>query len=889
MVILAAVASLAAALGTSGAAREGPYPILDPKRYASPSGQFVLEVDPSERFGAGSAKYRLLKDGVEAWSGERSFTFWDAVVTDAGISAGYAYTTGWHHRNTPGEFLACVLGPTGELVRRHAEPRKLASMDGAPIPIGRAVFSDPDRGRFVVRATATDNLGEAWWISPMAREGETNVVRPSKSVEDVGRLPFVVAARTIPSTPWTIVQWWKNRAGAVFTLHDPDLWVVWRFDLPEDYASPSERSEEYLMQDWIRGGNAVSTGTRAGSFSIQSVAGQEVIRFEAVQDSTAEHGCRVRELSREPHPIAFEPPSDDELPELELRSLGRITLGSAAAKSASPIHDVVAFDFDPAGGIEVIRTSGEDSPEFTWVRVGPTGALDREVRLDRLPFTDERRVAWRRLSDGRWLALASAYGPGGKARAWTVQPGAGEPKEIPDFECPHVDTVVPAKDGGFVVLGKIQSEYQMHSALVAFDRDGRTRWRIDEPAFFSHDEKALFSPSGVAVRADGTVLVVDSIRKLLQVFDTSGAFVRAIDLSAAWKTEAKYPCEVVAAGDGVVYVKDGGGGDRVVRMPAALDQGESLQLRYADGRTPAPNGYRIQVAPDGALWTTDGQELDCLDRTGLVVRIVGSAPEAGTPTTIDNAFVDAAGRILTLDARAKVIQVFDAAGEPTVRCKLEPTDDTEFNFWNPFASSGSGDVFFAAWKLGGYLRFDESGRRVGTEDFGSGKQRFQCAFPPRSDAPWILSGHEPEIRIPRAASDRPPIVRRPDRRWLRSAGSMTVAADGTFAILDGSSSSGGNFVPSAVCTYAADGTPRETVECPRKDSGSDLAVLDGWFALTGEDSILLLERHGERRGRFQLEASKDKNAWRQGFASPDGKELWVIDPKQRSLERFAMP
>ena len=61
--------------------REGPPPVLNPKAYSSPSGEFELEVDPSTMHGQGEGTYRLMRQGKEVWSGKRPFTLWEAGVT----------------------------------------------------------------------------------------------------------------------------------------------------------------------------------------------------------------------------------------------------------------------------------------------------------------------------------------------------------------------------------------------------------------------------------------------------------------------------------------------------------------------------------------------------------------------------------------------------------------------------------------------------------------------------------------------------------------------------------------------------------------------------------------------------------------------------------------
>jgi len=75
-------------------------PDLPPKTYASPSGEVTLLVDPSERSGAGEARYELNRNGAVVWSGVRPFTLWDASVADDGTVGGYGYSLGTIARRT---------------------------------------------------------------------------------------------------------------------------------------------------------------------------------------------------------------------------------------------------------------------------------------------------------------------------------------------------------------------------------------------------------------------------------------------------------------------------------------------------------------------------------------------------------------------------------------------------------------------------------------------------------------------------------------------------------------------------------------------------------------------------------------------------------------------
>jgi len=81
-------------LASSAVAQLIPPPVVNPATYESRSGEYVLEVDPSDMYGRGGASYRLTRQGQDVWSGGRPFTLLDAGVSDEGVVAGFAYSGG---------------------------------------------------------------------------------------------------------------------------------------------------------------------------------------------------------------------------------------------------------------------------------------------------------------------------------------------------------------------------------------------------------------------------------------------------------------------------------------------------------------------------------------------------------------------------------------------------------------------------------------------------------------------------------------------------------------------------------------------------------------------------------------------------------------------------
>ena len=93
----------------------GPLEPLQPRDHVSASGEGVLHVDPSQRYGAGPARYRMTRRGIVLWEYEQPFTFQEAFVASDGSSVGYAYTTGsvWETGDGSNDLVFARLGIDG--------------------------------------------------------------------------------------------------------------------------------------------------------------------------------------------------------------------------------------------------------------------------------------------------------------------------------------------------------------------------------------------------------------------------------------------------------------------------------------------------------------------------------------------------------------------------------------------------------------------------------------------------------------------------------------------------------------------------------------------------------------------------------------------------------
>ena len=272
----------------------GPPPSLQPYRRTSPDGRWELSVDPSDRRGVGPARYRCTHDGNAAWSGEKPWTFWDAIVTNEGFSAGYAYAE---------EFHAVILAPDGMVRLDDARTRESSRFMHMPAnPLGNGLFEQPDLRRIVFRIADPDvnRKKEEWWCFRLPDGKEEFRKHPRDAFDRVGRTDSVIAARGLAGTRWTLVEWrifdWP-RMGLRFTLVDADLAPVWDLAGFDEMSIGANQAEMDRMHSFIYRRGTIFEEAPAGGFAIGLPKSGTKIHF--VIEGDASHPA-VREIGREP-------------------------------------------------------------------------------------------------------------------------------------------------------------------------------------------------------------------------------------------------------------------------------------------------------------------------------------------------------------------------------------------------------------------------------------------------------------------------------------------------------------------------------------------------------------------------------------------------------------
>lgn len=617
--------------------------VQQPAHYRSPSGLFDLHVRPSTRAGDGPAECTLRRGGVVVWTAEKPYTLFEAAVTDEGVVAGYAYSTGLVGRHgAPGDLRALILDASGAERLDEATPRQVSRLlHASPEPEAAGLFVDQQNDRFVLRVRSTGSNGESWSVYRL-KSG-----KKGPSVQLPASDGWVAAARPVPGTPLTLVHRIVAATGASFSLLDLQAQEVWSVRWPNDYGANAEAAAVTLVEVRTRG---AVLDVRRGAFDLRSYAPGESVTFTVAVEKAAPGGWAVRETVRTPvRPAA---------PAISSRPLTLLGTFPVGPRPGPADGHVFGFDFDDRGRLGVLRRVGYE--KFALGLLAATGRSLAEIPLN-LGEIDKAdgapAVLW--VDADRWLVYRSRLGVGGAARAFWVNVANRQVAPVVGFDCPPIDAAARFGRGGFVVLATTRSAYTMTTDAIAFDAVGTRRWVTPE--------RALFSPADLAVTTAGEVAVISSVGRDLRFIGPTGTVVRALPLEQAWGRRPNYLSEIVADHSGGFVVLDFKGTPPLVWM-----KGDGTVVRAFDG-----SGVRsLRIDPDDQLWGLRDGQVVRLTATGQIDRTIGAAPR---PAALGgDVSVDARSRLHLVDPRTGAALVIgpdgkQVAGDAQVERRTQPT------------------------------------------------------------------------------------------------------------------------------------------------------------------------------------------------------------------------
>ena len=860
-----------------------PAETLQPFARSSSDGQWSLSVDPTQRDGGGSARYRCTHAGALVWEGERPWSFSEALVTNEGLAAGCAYSRAAAEPRQPGALHLVILAPDGSTRLDEARERRASRvMHAGPVPVARGVFEEPGRGRIVFRIAEDDRTREEWCCFTASDGKPAARFRPRDAYPEGNPRRLVSAVRAVPGTELTLVQWFVSEGrsmGIALDLLGPrDVPVAERLFLGE--LGNSGDKERAWTVERVREHGSLFDDPEPLRFAIGlPVAKQKLHLCIGELDGKP----ALVELSREPWELRRPEeaiPALADVPEVTLEEKAAFAL-EVRKPEPNAVRDVLAFAFD---GNDVLRLARRDQQgaRFALLRVDRAGKLLHEARLE-LPGSDPKRwVGFWPGPAGTWLATQSDPGVGGMAQAWRVEEEHGTAQPIENLVCESIERALVLEDGGFAALVTRREQYSSEQTLRVFSADGHERWRRGELPDI-HAGPSLLSPADLALSGAGGLAVLDDIRHTLQLFARDGTYERTLQLDEVLGHKANYPAGLGSDTQGGFLLFDFHGTPPLYRISSAGEVRASLAPRCADGRAPDALPRNARAAPDGRLWSTDGQRIVRLDEQGVVDLALGASVDADVLAEPSATRIDALGRALIQDRASGAVHVFDGRGRRLLVCRPEPGDIDDPSPIAPLVATRGGGVALRAKKQ--TLRFAPDGARLAPVP--NPGQAFVVSLVAEHAYATEFRGALLELGADLALERR--IERGPEGSWLDCAGALATAADGAVAIVDGGDTTLADPVPASLVLFPDPSlaAPRRFA-LPRGAATQRLALGKHWAVVSNFGPVALLVRRSDGRLlRFRVPVQDSGASCRFGF-DPQTQELLVLEGSGR-LRRLALP
>jgi len=818
-------------------AQFGERPRLQPYEVESASGEWTLEVRPTDPEGEGPMGAKILHGGRTSWSGEFPWTFQQAAIADDGTCVGYA---------NGDELRIAVLEPTGSLRRQHVVQPTAFPVHGPNLPSAVGpVLVHPSADLAWIRVLPADQSRPAPWRSFRLSTGEEiGDVMPEPPVdvtEDQGI--YEGDARVIGDTGLTLLHWWYSdrrpkdlgwsEDGGVFAIHDQDGKAVWKLELLDDYTDRSSRkADDGLFWEARNRGHLVSVGPD-NTFFLHHVRDGLRVGYEVERDAGSGRWL-VRERSREPWDESAHADEIGERIDLELDR--RITLRPEAPPQ-HPIRDVMVLGFTEEGELELIRSEADGGTSYVRLRTDGSVLFERDLAA----LLPEGRGGFHELQGDRWLFHRA------EVPAWIefdVRTGETAVAPLPESLGSHI---APLADGGYVALLDRKRGSASIKELYRVLADGTIGWQEDLTAF----------GGGGLARTGETSVTILSSRELKRIDTLDRSVLGVLRLRDVLGRPGGYVTGLLSDPEGGVLFRDNG---VFQRIDASGKHAGSFVPRRSDGTRNLSMDGLLRVSPDGRLWTSDRHNVYRLDEEGVADLVLGPEPRNDLLRSADHGAIDVLGRALVQDSASGSAHVFDAEGRKLAVCRL-PSSERPLE---PGVSPIGGELDGSVWiRTGdGRATFDATGTRL-----EASRER------------------EDEEEATRKAALVETIETRPGGTWLVRAQQRGVLQDGRLVIVEGADLPAS---PAEVHLYSAEGEPLHSVRIPGERWISQLCVGPHWVVVGSYGpSWALLRLEDEHVFLFEPDLGP-RTSWRVG-QTPDGRTLLLLDPRELELVRYELP
>lgn len=878
--------------------------IAQPATYASMDGAYRLRVVPEDRRGNGGALYELSHGGEVVWSDRREYTLRAVEVTTEGNAVGIAYRRTEPDEQTENQrretfFEIVILHRDGtELLRNSSKQYEVHHSSRQPHAV--ALHTSEESDSVLIRIAGVQDScdryrgPQSWWQAHRLSDGtEIARVDPRTKIEGLDQWWNILQSQDVPGTPLVLSQWFtfggrefeaSERAGLIALTHH-DGTPVWTLEVGSDYESIDLSKTVYrgLMETHFKEHPAMAVPGTYREFHVKEDGGDRMTAMRVVEEGGEWSVERIGPVDVAAIEVADEENSLEELPLIE-----RFTLG-ARRGAAGKYGRIRNFYFDADGNIHQHMITADSRHKMRKIDTDTGQVLSEWL----LPASEGRTYLGFDLGGGRYsdrflVSRQSSEDPAEFSAEW-LELRTGERSEADAVFRVYPRRIALAANGDVVLPTR--------DGLHRFRPSGEVVWSRGQEE--RSDYPYMIEPSAATFLLDGSLAILCA-KHVLILDGGTGEVVRTIDLRELLDPDDKrrplgYIGEIVGHPGGGFVLNVSGTPSLIASISTEGELRSARSPKYEDGRTFSIAGC-VRVAPDGKVWTTDGESFLRLSADGVVDRSLSGRSSTNTLGELAGFTVGPDARWYAVEKGSGRVFIYEPTGD--VVGVREPLPDSYVGSVDEAAIvvAKNGNIYVERPSTIAYLPPDEylvfpadgsapekitfstrlnGGTFIGScWDFQPGTSR-RCGF----------NGSELVI----GASEENPI--RVDKRangfWL-SMIAFDIGPDGSFAVLNNEHDFQSDGY--TLDLFTEKGTPVRTIPVPATDERFREIVYDGERAILVGPRVVgvMTLPEGDVEFRRLPDVDIERPRWAAYFVA-GGTELLLLERGSHEFFRIGLP
>jgi len=517
--------------------------IVNPKTYYSVNNDYSLKVDPSEKYGVGSADYEFKFQNKLIWKKTLSDTFTDVKISENGSLFAFSYILGFKtmytQENNP--LSLWMISKDGHVIFKKDFLRLQLGFHDLPKPLGNGIVLQEQTHSVVFRLTESKkfNISERWLIfdSKTGDKKKELLIDLSNGKEDgSGEIKDVIA---LDEKGFLIFQEYKQNTSKVsshYYIVNIQGQILWHQSNSDDLNELDDLLDYYVINHKLMGYSSEKSNFWLLHFKDSTKLIYHIDKNNKITNVSNEK-ITLKTLEKQ-QPLSFKQLA-------KIKQLNSIDLQADENKSNLPSR-INFFSFDDYNSFATIRTE-QNKTFFNLIDTNNKLVSKFELKINSLAKLNSYQVSsFENIGDSKWLVLFSSFG---KASYLFEIDSINKSIRQLDYAIGESKQMVIDNEFG---LSFISTKDDVNG-LRHFDKNGQLLWEIFEPNYDSNGY--LLSSGDLAINNQGDLLVLDNSSSSISFFSLKGKFIKKIMLQKGNNEILSYPTELSILNN-KIYVAD---------------------------------------------------------------------------------------------------------------------------------------------------------------------------------------------------------------------------------------------------------------------------------------------------------------------------------------------